>query len=116
KGTTIKSAPSSVIAQNGIQVSRGATTKISGSTIEGNECNVGSCGPNTSGFKGPEEWEEAEDSTGILFYEGGSGSTVRSSTISGNDIGVYNLLNAASAKTSVTGDTLTGNRYWGVAL
>src|SRR4029077_997410 len=50
KGTTIKSAPSSVIAQNGIQVSRGATTKISGSTIEGNECNVGSCGPNTSGF------------------------------------------------------------------
>jgi hypothetical protein len=116
KGLTIKTVPTSAISQNGVQVSRGAVAKISGSTIEGNECNAPSCGPNTSGFKGPEEWEEAEDSTGVLFYLAGGGSSVKSSTISGNDIGVYNMTNAAGAKTTVSGDTFTANRYWGVAL
>jgi nitrous oxidase accessory protein NosD len=114
-GLTIKTAPSAVTAQSGIQVSREATAKISSTTIEGNECNVASCGPNTKGF-GVEEWEEAEDATGILFYEGASGSSVKSSTIDGNDIGIYNMLSGASAITGIKGNTLKGNRYWGVAI
>lgn len=118
KEVTIKTVPTSVQAQNGIQVSRGAVAKISGVTIEGNECNAGSCGPNASinKFKGPEEWEEAEDATAILFYEAAGGSSVKTSKLTGNDIGVYNMTNAATAKTTLTGNTLKGNRYWGIAL
>jgi hypothetical protein len=114
KGVKIKSTPSAEIAQNGIQVSRGASVNIKSSTIEGNECNVASCGSNTKGF-GVEEWEEAEDATGILFYEAAAGSSVKNSTISGNDIGIYNMLSGA-APTGIKHDVLKGNRYWGVAL
>jgi hypothetical protein len=113
KGVTVKSSPTSEIAQNGIQVSRGAVAKITGSTVEGNECNVGSCGGN----KGFSPFQEEEDSTGILFYLAGSGSSVKGSAINGNDIGIYNLLRGSeSAKTSVTANSLKGNRYWGIAL
>jgi parallel beta-helix repeat protein len=113
KGVTVKSEPTSQIARNGIQVSRGATAKITSSTIEGNECNAGSCGGN----KGFSPFQEEEDATGILFYLAGSGSSVKNSTINGNDIGVYNLLRGSeSAKTTLTGNSLSGNRYWGVAL
>jgi parallel beta-helix repeat protein len=115
-GATIKGQPLVAVAQNGVQVSRGATAKISGTTIEGNECGAGSCGPNTHGFAGPEEWEEAEDSTAILFYEAGGKSSVKGSTLDGNDIGVYNLLDEAGAKTTISGNTLQGNRFWGIAL
>jgi hypothetical protein len=114
-GLTIKSKATSEQSQNGIQVSRGATAKISSTTIEGNECNSALCGPNTKGF-GVEEWEEAEDATGILFYEAASGSTVKSSTIDGNDIGIYNTLSGAGATTAIKGNTLKANRYWGVAI
>lgn len=113
-GATIKGQPLVNVAQNGIQVSRGATVKVSGATIEGNECGAGSCGPNTHGFAGPEEWEEAEDATAILFYEAGK-SSVKRSNLNGNDIGVYNLLEAG-AKTTISGNTLKGNRFWGIAL
>jgi parallel beta-helix repeat protein len=113
QGLTVKSEPTSEIARNGIQVSRGATAKISSSTIEGNECNAGSCGGN----KGFSPFQEEEDATGILFYLAGSGSSVKNSTINVNDIGIYNLLRGSeSAKTSLTGNSLSGNRYWGVAL
>ena len=114
-GVTIKSKPTSEQSQNGIQVSRGATAKISSTTIEGNECNSAACGPNTKGF-GVEAWEEAEDATGILFYEAAGGSSVKSSTIDGNDIGIYNMLSGAGATTGIKGNTLKGNRYWGVAV
>ena len=112
----IQGQPGVIVGQNGIQISRGATAKISGATIEGNECGNASCGPNTKGFAGPEAWEEAEDGTGILFYEAAGGSSVKGSTINGNDIGIYNLLNSASANTTVQANALNGNRYWGIAL
>jgi parallel beta-helix repeat protein len=118
ESSTITSEPTNQIATNGIQVSRNATARIAGVHIEGNECNVASCGANSKGFGSPsvEEWEEAEDATGILFYEAAGGSSVKNSTINGNDIGIYNLLNSASAKTTLSGNTLKGNRYWGIAL
>jgi nitrous oxidase accessory protein NosD len=114
-GVTIKGEPTEKIATNGIQVSRGATAKITGSTIEGNECNVASaCGPNEKGFS---PWQEEEDATGILFYLAGSGSQVKGSTINGNDIGVYNLLaGSEAAKTTITGNHLSANRFWGISL
>ena len=94
-------------------MSRGATAKITTSTIEGNECNVGSC----RGNKGFSPFQEEEDGAGILFYLGGSGSSGKSSSINGNDIGIYNLLRGSeAAKTSVSNSSMAGNRYWGIAL
>jgi hypothetical protein len=112
---TVKTEPTSTGAQNGIQVSRGATAKISGSTVEGNEClQSPACGPNEKAFS---PWQEEEDATGILFYLAGGGSQVKNSTISGNDIGIYNLLQGSeAAKTTILGDQLIANRFWGVAL
>jgi len=113
-GTTVTGAgPSTATAQNGIQVSDGATSTISGSTVSGNECNDtnGGCGPN--GFSNTQ-------SAGILAFDSGK-TTVSSSTVSGNDIGVYNVEDYAwayytptspFAQIPVTFTTLTlANRY-----
>jgi hypothetical protein len=96
-------------AQNGIQVSRGATAKITLSTVSGNECNNSSCGADS---------QADSQATGVLFYNAGNGSSVTASTLSGNDIGVY-----ASAVTAPTAsqiaikvDTFTNNRYESVLL
>jgi hypothetical protein len=83
-GVTVTGAgPTPAIAQNGIQVSDGATATISGSTVTGNECNdsAGGCGPN--GFT-------QTQSCGLLMFDSGA-VTVSSTTVSGNDIGAYNL-------------------------
>jgi hypothetical protein len=110
----IESAPTSEIAQNGIQVSRGAQAGITESKIEGNECNVASCGPNEHAFS---PWQEEEDATGVLFYKEGKGSVTKT-TISHNDIGVYSLSEAETTtpQLSLVGDTLEANRYWGITL
>jgi hypothetical protein len=115
KQTKVTSAITNQIAQNGIQVSRGATAKISETTIEGNECAVASCGANSTGFS---PWQEEEDATGILFYLSGKGSSVMKNAINGNDIGVYHLAQeeTTSPQTTLTANKLSGNRYWGIAL
>lgn len=114
-GTEIEPGVKTNIAQNGIQVSRGAVSKISESTIEKNECEASSCGPNAHGFT---PWQEEEDATGVLFYFSGVGSSVSTSTIANNDIGVYHLAKVEPTKpvTAITSDKLTANRFWAVAL
>ena len=80
--TTITGAGPAEQGQNGIQISRGATANISKVKISGDECDiVGTCGAGSS-----VEW--AEDGAGVLFYLPGSPSTVSSSDLSNNDIGV----------------------------
>jgi hypothetical protein len=79
--TVTGAGPTTAIAQNGIQVSDGATSTISGSTISGNECNHPVCG--SDGFT-------QTQSTGILAFDSGK-TTVSSSNVYGNDLGVYNL-------------------------
>jgi hypothetical protein len=103
------------IAQNGIQVSRGAVGKIAESTMEDNECEASSCGPNEFGYS---PWQEEEDATGVLFYKEGKGSYVNTSTISTNDIGVEHLAEIEPTKpvAAITSDKLKGNRFWSVAL
>ncbi len=100
------------IAQNGIQVSNGAMATVSHSTISGNECDVSVCGP---------DGLTQTQSTGLLFYGAAPGSTVNTSVISGNDIGVYYSANPSGPKptgpqVTVVDDTLRGNRYEGVQL
>jgi hypothetical protein len=97
------------IAQNGIQISFGAQGTVTKTTVSGNECDVASCGL------------EGEQATGVLFYgEAAAGSSLRSSVVSSNDNGVYNLHESKSSPTSpevtISKDTLTDNRYEGIAL
>ena len=101
------------IAQNGIQISNGAFGTIVGSTITGNECDdtTGGCGPDVlSGVT----------SVGVLFYGPAAGSSVTASNISGNDTGVYNAEDTATAPrlpaVSINLDTFTNDRYEGIEL
>jgi len=76
---TVKGAgPTAAIAQNGIGVQEGAKAAISASTISGNECNNPVCGPDAL---------TQTQSTGIYFYEAGFASSIKTSTITENDIG-----------------------------
>lgn len=99
------------IAQNGIQVSGEGVATIKTSKISGNECDHSSCGP--EGFS-------QSQSTGLLFYGAAPGSTVTSSTLSGNDIGAYYASEAASQPPApeliLSKDLFSGNRYEGVVL
>ncbi|HTZ88253.1 MAG TPA: right-handed parallel beta-helix repeat-containing protein [Solirubrobacteraceae bacterium] len=110
--TTVEGAGATpAIAQNGIQVSGGAVAKIKSVNVSGNECDNAACGPD--GFS-------QTQSTGLLFFGAAPGSTVTSSTISGNDIGAYYISEAASQPSSpelaLNKDVFSGNRYEGVAL
>jgi hypothetical protein len=100
--------PSPYIAQNGIQISYGASGSVKGTMVSGNECNVGSCGA------------EAEQATGVLFYQAAAGSKVTSSTMSHNDLGVYYASGSAtvpaSADVTVSKDVLSSNRYEAIGL
>ncbi len=94
------------IAQNGIQISRGALATIDSNFVSGNKCSAASCGPNIL---------TQTQSVGILFFQAGNDISVTNNVISDNDIGFYNHLNS-SGKTLVTGNTLSSNRYTGIAL
>ena len=99
------------IAQNGIQVSNGAQSKISNSVITGDECDVSVCGPNSL---------SETQSAGILFYGASAGSSVSKSTIGDSDVGVYSADASPTAPTSsqlaITSDKLTADRYESVLL
>jgi hypothetical protein len=101
------------IAQNGIQISNGAFGAIAGSTITGNECDdtAGGCGPGVL---------TGVTSVGVLFYGPAAGSSVTASNISGNDTGVYNAEDTATAPRSpvvaIDADTFTNDRYEGIDL
>ena len=66
-----------VIAQNGIQISRGATATLSGNTVTGNSFHLTG---NT--------WDWG--SAGILLYDSGAVSLAGGNTITGNDQNLYN--------------------------
>lgn len=104
--TTITGAGPAPIGQNGIQVSRGAVANINKVKISGDECDiVGVCGSGSS-----REWEE--DAAGVLFYEAGSPSTVSSSKLTDNDIGVEYVSGSATLpatpELSLTADKVNG--------
>lgn len=100
--------PTPYIAQNGIQISFGAVGKVIGSTVSGNECNVGSCGA------------EGEQATGVLFYEAAPGSSLKTSTVKENDNGAYyfsgSATQPATPEVTLSKDVFTSNRYEGVVL
>jgi hypothetical protein len=99
------------IAQNGIQVSYGASGTISKSAIRNNECNHASCGPDS---------QNSYQSAGVLLFGAAAGTSVRSSTISGNDIGVYTESSAPAEPSSpefvVSTNTLENDRYEAILI
>jgi hypothetical protein len=100
--------PSPYIAQNGVEVAFGAKGTITGSTVGGNECNVGSCGA------------RGEQASGVLFYQAAAGSKVSSSSIEANDLGAYYASGSstvpATPQVSLVNDVFTANRYEAVEL
>jgi hypothetical protein len=91
------------IAANAIQISRNAAAGVTGTTITGNLCNNAACGPDpfTQAF-----------STGVLIFSTPNLVTLSNNTITNNDAGIYNN----GANTTISGNTFTANRYYGVFL
>jgi hypothetical protein len=102
-----------VIAQNGIQISDGAVGVIKSSTITGDECDY------PDGVCGPDSLSNAQ-STSVLFYGAGAGSSLSKSSVSDSDIGAYYVSGAASEPTSaevtIKSNIFNDNRYEGVVL
>jgi hypothetical protein len=95
------------IAQNGIQVSRGASGIVTDNTIIGNVCTIAvTCGPN---------WETQTASTGILTYPPSVGSlSITGNTLVNNDIGLA-LYSDNPGTVTVTSNVLSGIGYTGIA-
>jgi|GEM_PF-1555590 len=90
------------IAQNGIQVSRGATAIVSDNTVSGNEYDCDCALP-----------MDDYQSGGILLYLAGNGVDISNNTITDNDYGIYNNLSGGGA-TNISGNTIDGNRFVGI--
>jgi hypothetical protein len=110
--TSVRGAgPTRTIAQNGIEVNSGAFARITASTIGGNECDMRSCGANSL---------RQSQSAGVLFIGAARGSGIARSTLTGNDIGIYNVSTAPRAPrsptVSITGDRFRGDRHEAIVL
>lgn len=103
---TITGAGPGPQGQNGIQVSRGADAKIDKATISQDECNI----PTVCGHDTASQWEE--DASGVLLYLPGTKTTVESSKLSENDIGVEYISGRETRPTepelTLTGSTISG--------
>jgi hypothetical protein len=99
------------IAQNGIEVNAGAFARITASTVSGNECETRSCGPSSL---------RESQAAGVLFIGAARGSGIARSTLTGNDIGVYNVSTSSAAPrsptVSITSDRFTGDRREAIVL
>jgi parallel beta-helix repeat protein len=92
------------IAQNAIQVSRGATATITNNQIGNTQCGAASCGPSFT----------QESAAAILLFNAGN-TTISTNTITNSDYGVLLSNNAASSATiTLTNNTISNNRYGGV--
>ena len=114
--TTVTGAgPTALVAQNGVEIGRGASGKVLWSTISGNECDHATCGP---------DYVTQDASFGVLVFDPGDRVGIRYNTITDNDGGVfscgasclgYTSLTPASV-VSVKHNTISNNRYYGVAF
>jgi hypothetical protein len=93
--------PTPLIAQNGVQISSGATAFIRRNVITGNAY--------TGVFGGPDPLNDTQ-SCGILLFEAGSGVIIDGNRIANNDIGIYNLAD----NTVICSNFLITNRVAGV--
>jgi hypothetical protein len=104
--------PTTLLAQNGIQVSNGASAQIAASRVTGDECDKAGCGA--------DDLMQAQ-AAGVLLYGAGLHTTVADSTLSGDDMGVYYSADLdgppPTGPTAVLeDDTFTADRYESVVL
>jgi len=95
RNTVRGAGPTDVIAQNGIQVSDGATGTVSGNTVSGNKYT-----------------KEDAEGTGIIVFQS-NGVRIRNNFAFGNDEGI--LLDTSNNST-VSGNTSNGNTFNGVGV
>jgi len=106
-GNTVKGfGAQDEIAQNGIQISAGATGSVSGNTVQDHLCNHASCGPDPL---------TQTQSAGILLFDPAAPTSISGNTVTNNDMGVYNYTPSGATPT-IDGNTLTANRYAGAFL
>lgn len=91
--------PTSGIAQNGIQLSRGATGTVSGNTVTGNVW-TGTYG----GSNDPVSDPDADGSTGILPYFSGA-LTISGNTLTNNQFGIWSV---GATSLNISGNAITG--------
>jgi parallel beta-helix repeat protein len=102
------------IAQNGIQISYGATATISGNTISGNVW-TGTYG----GTNDPVSDVNADGATGILLYMPGAGVEIDQNILTGNQFGIWAVAapDVFIHDNTITGLTHTGNAFpTGIAI
>ncbi|HTP10557.1 MAG TPA: right-handed parallel beta-helix repeat-containing protein, partial [Anaerolineae bacterium] len=94
-------------AQNGIQISRGASATISGNTISGHICTqvAGGCTDD------PRVSLTADGAAGILLYASGPGVTITNNLLDQNQFGIWTV---AAVNAVITGNTLTGTTTTGI--
>lgn len=92
--------PTSVIAQNGIQVGFGATGTISNNTVSENAW-TGTYG----GSNDPATDPEADGSAGILLYMPGSGVEIHHNNLADNQFGVWSV---AAPDVNIHDNTISG--------
>ncbi len=95
--------PTVVIAQDGIQISRGATGSAASNTVTACECDHPSC----SG-----SFNQAQASA-ILFFNAGANVSASNNILNNNDKGIYS---SSTAPTTIANNTITNNRFEGVFL
>jgi hypothetical protein len=113
-GTTVTGiGPTTQIAQNGIQVSDGASAVVAGSTISGDECDY----PKMCGADGLTQTQAA----GVAIFGTDAAVTVSKSVISDSDAGAYYQADPAGPpparpETTFAGDQFRGDRFEAVQL
>ncbi len=98
--TVVGAGPTSVIAQNGIQVSDGANAEVSDNRVSGNVYTPAQTDPN------------APFATGILLFNPGQ-AAVEGNTLFNNDAGVYAL---GATKPFIDGNDISRSTFDGIDL
>ena len=97
KVTVTGAGPTEALAQNGIGIQEGARATVADATISGNVCTeAGACGP--------DELDQAAGA-GLYFFDAAAGSSVKTSTIAENGVGVE-AFDAPSTDPVISGDKI----------
>jgi hypothetical protein len=115
RSTITGAGPTPLVAQNGVQISRGAAGTVRYSTISGHECDHPTCGP---------DYLTQTSSTGVLVFDPGARVGILNNTITDNDQGGFSCGESCLGFTSVgpanmvnfQRNTLTNNRFRGLAF